>query len=71
MTLEDMKQQLESWAANERIPGKFQAWFTKEALPENCDWRFIVKKIGDSLRSGFCQPDTIRWNPVLLLIGPK
>jgi hypothetical protein len=47
MTLEDMKQQLESWAANERIPGKFQAWFTKEALPENCDWRFIVKKIGE------------------------
>lgn len=46
-SIDDMKRQLQAWAENERIPGKFQAWFTKEALPENSDWRFVAKKVGE------------------------
>lgn len=46
-SFEDLKSQLNAWAENERIPGKFQAWFTKEALPENSDWRIICKKVGE------------------------
>ena len=41
MTFEDIKQQLAAWAENERIPGKFQAWFTADANPEHSDWRII------------------------------
>lgn len=47
LTFEDLKQQLTAWSENEKIPGKFQAWFTKEALPENSDWRFVCKKQGE------------------------
>ena len=47
-TFEDLKQQLTSWATNEKIPGKIQAWFTKEILPENCDWKFVTKKAANS-----------------------
>lgn len=39
--LEDLKQQLTAWVANEKIPGKIQAWFTADASPENSDWRII------------------------------
>ena len=41
LTFEDIKQQLAAWAENERIPGKFQAWFTADALPEHSDWRIL------------------------------
>lgn len=44
-TFEDLKQQLSAWVENEKIPGKFQAWFTKEALPENSDWRFVMRAV--------------------------
>lgn len=40
-TFEDIKQQLASWAENEHIPGKFQAWYTAEAIPEHADWRIL------------------------------
>lgn len=38
-TLDDHKKQLSAWIEAERIPGKFQAWFTKDADPMNADWR--------------------------------
>lgn len=41
LTFEDIKQQLNAWAENERIPGKFQAWYTADALPEHADWRIV------------------------------
>ena len=41
LTFEDIKQQLAAWAENERIPGKFQSWFTADANPEHSDWRII------------------------------
>ena len=44
-TLDEKKQQLAAWAENERIPGKIQAWFTKEAQSENSDWRFLNKLV--------------------------
>jgi len=47
LSLEDLKQQLNAWAENERIPGKFQSLFTKDTCPENADWRFIVKRVGE------------------------
>ena len=40
-TFEDLKQQLAAWAENEHIPGKFQAWFTADAIPEHSDWRIL------------------------------
>lgn len=39
LTFEDLKQQLSTWATTEKIPGKFQAWFTADASAENSDWR--------------------------------
>lgn len=44
LSFEDIKQQLAAWAENERIPGKFQAWFTADADSEHADWR-IVKTV--------------------------
>ena len=38
-TFEDLKQQLAAWAENEHIPGKFQAWYTADSVPEHSDWR--------------------------------
>ena len=40
-SFEDIKQQLVAWAENEHIPGKFQAWYTAEAISEHSDWRII------------------------------
>ena len=40
-TFEDLKQQLAAWAENNNIPGKFQAWYTAEALPDHADWRIL------------------------------
>lgn len=47
LSFDDIKQQLAAWAENEKIPGKFQAWFTKDCLPENSDWRIINKTEGE------------------------
>ena len=41
LTFEDIKQQVAAWAENEHIPGKFQAWYTKESIPEHSDWRIL------------------------------
>ena len=38
-SFEDLKQQLTAWAENERVPGKIQAWFTRDAVSEHSDWR--------------------------------
>lgn len=40
-TLDDLKQQLNAWIENEKIPGKLQAWFTAEVQASHCDWRII------------------------------
>ena len=45
LTLDEKKQQLAAWAENEKIPGKIQAWFTKEAQSENSDWRILNKLV--------------------------
>lgn len=42
LTFEDLKQQLESWAVNEKIPGKFQAWFGEDSA-QVADWRLITQ----------------------------
>lgn len=44
-SLDDLKRQLSAWAENERIPGKIQAWFAKDVLPENCDWKIVGKMV--------------------------
>ena len=41
LTFEDIKQQVAAWAENEHIPGKFQAWYTTETIPEHADWRIL------------------------------
>ena len=41
LTFEDIKQQVAAWAENEHIPGKFQAWYTKESIPDHSDWRIL------------------------------
>lgn len=46
-SFDEIKQQVEAWALNEKIPGKLQAWYTKDAISENSDWRFIVKRLGE------------------------
>lgn len=47
LTLDDMKRQLSAWAENERIPGKIQAWFTRESESDHCDWRIVNKLVND------------------------
>jgi len=44
-SFEDLKQQLDAWATNERIPGKIQAWFTRDAISEHSDWRIMNKLV--------------------------
>lgn len=44
-TFEDLKQQLAAWAENERVPGKFQAWFTCDAIADHSDWRIMNKLV--------------------------
>lgn len=50
-TLDDLKQQLNAWIETEKIPGKVQAWYTAEAVPEDCDWRItkIIKGASERL----------------------
>ena len=40
-TFEDLKHQLTAWVENEHVPGKFQAWYTADAIPDHADWRII------------------------------
>lgn len=47
LTFEDIKQQLAAWAQNEHIPGKFQAWYTAEAVSEHSDWRILKTYRGE------------------------
>ena len=44
-SFEDIQKQVAAWAENERIPGKIQAWWTCEALPENADWKIYNKLV--------------------------
>ena len=44
-SFEDLKQQLTAWAENERVPGKIQAWFTRDAVSEHSDWRIVNKLV--------------------------
>lgn len=45
LTLDEKKQQLTAWAENEKIPGKIQAWFTKDAQSDHSDWRILNKLV--------------------------
>lgn len=47
LSFDDLKRQLTAWTENENIPGKFQAWFTQDAIAEHSDWRIISKKQGE------------------------
>lgn len=40
-SLDDLKEQLLAWAKNEKLPGKIQAWFTKETAPQDMDWHIV------------------------------
>ena len=40
-SFEDIKAQISAWMENDRIPGKLQAWFTADAIPEHSDWRIV------------------------------
>ena len=44
-TIDDLKKQLAAWAENERIPGKIQAWFTRDAASDHSDWRIMNKLV--------------------------
>ena len=44
---EEIKRQLEAWAEDNRIPGKFQAWFTRDAVPDHSDWRILNKLVNN------------------------
>ena len=39
--LESKKSFLLAWASENKIPGKIQAWFSKESTPELSDWRIL------------------------------
>lgn len=66
-SFEDLKQQLTAWATNERIPGKIQAWFTRDAIADHSDWRIINKLVGghetlvlDAPAKGMEVPETVQ-----------
>ena len=41
LSFDDIKAQVSAWMENDRIPGKLQAWFTADAVPEHSDWRIV------------------------------
>jgi hypothetical protein len=43
---EGKKTYLTQWIQREKIPGKFQAWFSVVSEPEQADWRLISEKRG-------------------------
>ena len=47
LPFEEIKRQLTAWAEDNRIPGKFQAWFTKEPANDHCDWRILNKLVNN------------------------
>ena len=44
---EEIKRQLTAWAEDNRIPGKFQAWFTRDAANDHSDWRILNKLVNN------------------------
>ena len=44
---EEMKRELVAWAEDGRVPGKIQAWFTKDAVNDHCDWRILNKVVNN------------------------
>lgn len=46
LSFDDIKAQVAAWMTNDRIPGKLQAWFTAEAVPEHSDWRIVKQYHG-------------------------
>ena len=46
LSFDDIKAQVSAWMENDRIPGKLQAWFTADALPEHSDWRIVKEYHG-------------------------
>jgi len=46
LSFDDIKAQVSAWLENDRIPGKMQAWFTAEAVPDHSDWRIVKEKSG-------------------------
>lgn len=45
----EKKQLLQDWVKEEKIPGKIQAWFSKESQNTHSDWRLIQVKRGTQL----------------------
>ena len=46
LSFDDIKAQVTAWTENDRIPGKLQAWFTADAIPEHSDWRIVKEYRG-------------------------
>lgn len=46
LSFDDIKAQVTAWTENDRIPGKMQAWFTADAVPEHSDWRIVKEYRG-------------------------
>ena len=46
LSFDDIKAQVTAWMENDRIPGKLQAWFTADAIPEHSDWRIVKEYRG-------------------------
>ena len=44
---EEIKRQLAAWVEDNRVPGKFQSWFTKDAVSDHCDWRILNKLLNN------------------------
>ena len=46
LSFDDIKAQVSAWMENDRIPGKLQAWFSADAVPEHSDWRIVKEYRG-------------------------
>ena len=46
LSFDDIKAQVSAWMENDRIPGKLQAWYTADAVPEHSDWRILKEYRG-------------------------
>lgn len=66
LSQEDLKNQLNAWIETERIPGKMQAWFTKDADPEHSDWR-IIKTFRNNQESLRIEPPAFGMEPIDLV----
>ena len=63
---EEIKRQLAAWAEDNRIPGKIQAWFTRDAVADHCDWR-ILNKIANNHESLVIEPPAYGMEPPALV----